>query len=134
MELKWSKFWNSSSQARKQRKYVFNAPLHIKHKFMAASLSKELRTQYNARSVPVRVGDIVTITAGQFKGKSGKVTKASLIKVKVYVEGAAVKRTDGSEAMYPIHPSNLMITKLNLTDKTREDKLEELKKKNDGNN
>ncbi len=130
MENKWSKFWNSSSQPRKQRKYAFNAPLHIRHKFMSASLSKELRKEYGVRSVPVRVGDSVKVMAGQFKGKTGKVTKVSLATLKVHVEGASVTRTDGTEALYPIHPSNLQIAKLDMSDKRRVEKLERLKKEN----
>ena len=66
---KFSKFWKSSTQARKQRKYVHNAPLHIKHKMLASSLSKELRKEHGVRSVPVRKDDFVTIKSGQFKGK-----------------------------------------------------------------
>lgn len=123
MKKLWSKSWKASTQKRKQRKYVFNAPLHIKHKLVNVSLAKELKTEYNTRSIPVRTGDTVKIMAGQFKETTGKVTKVSLGKTKVYVEGASVKRRDGSDAQYPIHPSNLMITKLDLSDKRRADKI-----------
>lgn len=123
MKKLWSKAWKASTQKRKQRKYVFNAPLHIKHKLVNVSLAKELKTEYNTRSIPVRTGDTVKIMAGQFKETTGKVTKVSLGKTKVYVEGASVKRRDGSDAQYPIHPSNLMITKLDLSDKRRADKI-----------
>ena len=68
----WSKVWKSSSQPRKQRKYLHNSPLHVKHKLMAAPLSKDLKKEHGVRSVPVRSGDTVTIRAGQFKGKTGK--------------------------------------------------------------
>lgn len=125
----FSKMWKSSSQPRKQRKYVHNAPLHIRHKLVAATLSKELREQYSARSIPVRKDDFVTIMTGQFKGQTGKVTKVSLARTFTHVEGAAVKKADGTDSLYPIHPSNLMITKLNLDDKKRVAKLERLSKK-----
>lgn len=128
MEKKFSKSWKSSSQTRKQRKYVFNAPLHIKHKLVSSALSKELRKDYSIRSVPVRVGDIVTVKSGQFKGISGKVTKVSLARVFAHVEGAVLKRADATEAHYPIHPSNLEITKLNLDDKLRVAKIKRAKK------
>jgi len=127
MQKLWSKVWNASTQKRKQRKYIFNAPLHIKHKLVNVSLSKELKTEHNTRSVPVRKGDTVKIMAGQFNGATGKVSKVSLGKTKVYVDGAAVKRRDGSDALYPIHPSNLMITKLDLSDKKRADKIAKFK-------
>lgn len=130
MKKNFSNAWKASSQTRKQRKYVFNAPLHVKHKFVNVSLSKDLKAEHSTRAVPVRVGDVVEIKAGQFKGTSGKVSKVSLIKTKVYVEGAAVKRRDGTDSLYPIHPSNLMITSLDLSDKTRADKLAKVKEAN----
>ena len=125
----WSKLWKSSSQKRKQRKYAFKAPLHIKHKMLGSSLSKELRKEHKVRSVPVRKGDTVKITTGQFKGKSGKVTKVSLANMRVYLEEASLTRTDGTNALYPIHPSNLEIIKLDLSDKKRAEKLERIKQK-----
>lgn len=130
MKKNFSNAWKASSQTRKQRKYVFNAPLHVKHKFVNVSLAKDLKAEHSTRAVPVRVGDVVEIKAGQFKGTSGKVSKVSLIKTKVYVEGAAVKRRDGTDSLYPIHPSNLMITSLDLSDKTRADKLAKVKEAN----
>lgn len=130
VEKKWSKFWNSSSQKRKQRKYLFNSPLHIKHRLLGASLSKELRKENGTRSVPVRKGDTVKVMSGQFKGKVGKVSKVSLARLKVYVEGVSVKRSDGTDSMYPIHPSNLQIMKLDLTDKSRADKIKKVKEGN----
>ena len=129
MKKLWSKEWKASSQKRKQRKYIFKAPLHIKHRLIGASLSKELRKEYNTRSVPVRKGDTVRVMAGQFKDLSGKVSRVSLSKLKVYVDKVTIKRRDGTDAMYPIHPSNLMITKLDLSDKARADKLGKFKKK-----
>ena len=123
MKNRWSKFWKSSTQTRKQRKYVYNAPLHIKHKMMSSNLSKDLRKEYEIRSIPVRKGDTVLIKTGQFKDKSGKVTKVSLKGSFVHIEGALIKRADGTDSMYPIHPSNLMITKLDLTDELRVKKL-----------
>lgn len=127
MKKLWSKVWNSSSQSRKQRKYIHNSPLHIKHKLIGATLSKELRKEHSTRSVPVRVGDFVEVISGQFKAKSGKVTKVSLTRLRVHVEGCAVKRSDGTDALYPIHPSNLMITKLDLSDNARAAKLKKIK-------
>lgn len=95
---------------------------------MSANLSKELRKENSVRSIPVRTGDTVKIMTGQFKGKTGKVTKVSLVKMKVYVDGVSTKRNDGTDAMYPIHPSNLQITKLDTSDKKRAEKIARLKK------
>ncbi len=124
MKKEFSKKWIRSKQVRKQRKYVYNAPLHIRRKMMSVNLSKELREKYHRRSFPVRTGDKVLVISGQFKGLTGKVEKVMLKKYKVYVEKAEVTKRDGSKAKYPIHPSNLRIIELNLDDKRRVDALE----------
>jgi large subunit ribosomal protein L24 len=124
----WSKFWKSSISLRKQRKYVYNAPLHLKHKMVSAGLSKELRKDYGFRSLPVRKGDTVKVISGGFKNNSGKVSRVSLARRIAYIEGVEQTRADGSKAMYPIHPSNLQIIKLDLSDKKRIEKIERLKK------
>ncbi|MFW6286127.1 MAG: 50S ribosomal protein L24 [Nanoarchaeota archaeon] len=124
---KWSKFWKSSVSIRKQRKYVYNAPLHVKHKMLSAGLSKELKSSYGFRTIPVRKGDTVKIISGGFKNKSGKISKVMLARGLVYIEGIEQLRADGSKAMYPIHPSNLQIIKLDLSDKRRVKKIERLK-------
>lgn len=127
MKNDWSSSWNSSKQPRKQRKYVFNAPLHIRRKLMAANLSKELQTKYNRRSFPIRKGDKVKIMRGQFKDKKGEITKVDLGKLKVYLEVASIVKRDGTKAFYPIFPSNLQITEFKLDDKMRKKALERTK-------
>lgn len=108
-----------SKKPRKQRKFLYNAPKHLRRKIMSAHLSKELRKQYKRRSFPIRKGDEVRIMRGEFKGKSGKVVKVDTKNYRVYVEGIKKKRTVGTEYLVPIHPSKLEIIKLNLEDKKR---------------
>ncbi len=108
-----------SKQPRKQRKFLYNAPLNIRHKIMSATLSKELREEYDRRSLPVREGDKVEIMRGDFKGHQGKVEKVDLKNYKVYVEGATIQKVDGTTAYFPIHPSKLRIIELNLDDEER---------------
>ena len=124
MKQIFSKLWKSSKQPRKQRKYRYNAPLHLKRKFISVNLSKELREKYGKRNVKVRSEDTVKIMSGQFKKKTGKVTKVDMKKLKIYVEGAENIKRDGSKVLYPIDPSNLMITNLTLTDVRRKKSLE----------
>ncbi|MBT3691530.1 50S ribosomal protein L24 [Candidatus Woesearchaeota archaeon] len=111
--------WKRSKQPRKQRKYRYNAPLHIRRKFMSSPLSKELKTKYTKNSVTVIKGDTVKVLRGQFKGKSGKVSKSNYQKIKVYIEGVEIIKKDGNKVQYPIHPSNIIITTLKLEDKKR---------------
>ena len=124
MRKKFSTKWNSSTQPRKQRKYRFNAPLHVKHKFMAAHLSKELRAKYKTRSMPVAKGDKVKVLVGQYKGRENKIERVDLKNTKVYITGVDRTKRDGSKSMYPIHPSNILITELKLDDKKRKQALE----------
>ena len=113
-----------SKQPRKQRKALFRAPLHRRQKLMSAHLSEELQEEYGKRSLPVRKGDTVRILRGDFKGHEGVVEKVDLKRMRIYVTGATVQRSDGSERLYPIHPSNVEITKLELKDEERKKILE----------
>ncbi len=113
-----------SKQPRKQRKARFKAPLHLRHKFMSAPLSRELREKYNRRSFPVRKGDTVRILRGDDRGAEGKVRSVDLKRERITVEGVVIARADLSEVPRPIHPSNVMITKLDLKDERRAAALE----------
>ena len=129
MKLKWSKHWNASKRPSKQRKYRYNAPLHIQRSFLSTHLSPELRKKYTLRNITIRKGDKVKIMRGQYKKKTGKVMRVLTISQKIYIEGIEVTKKDGSKAQVPLHPSNLMITELDLTDKYRKEKLEKKKTK-----
>jgi len=119
MKKEWSREWKRSKQPRKQRKYRYNAPNHVKHKLLSAHLSKELRKQIKKRSIPLRKGDEVEIMVGTFKKTKGIVERVDLKKLMVYIEGVKVKKVDGSQVSKPVDPSNLKILKLNLSDKMR---------------
>lgn len=124
MKTKWSTKWNSSKKPRKQRNYVRNAPLHVRSTLLGSHLSKELRAKHNTRSLRVRKGDKVKVIRGQHKGKTGTVDRVSTKYAKVYITGVEFIKKDGSKAMYPIKPSNLIIQELHA-DKRR---IEQVKK------
>lgn len=119
MKNAFSTAWIASKQPRKQRKYRYNAPLHIKRKFIHANLSKELRKKYQVRSLQVRKGDVVRIMRGSHKGKKGKIEQVLLKQTKVYVENIHMARKDGSKSYYPLQPSKLQIVELETSDKRR---------------
>jgi len=124
MKKEWSSKWIRSKQPRKQRKYRYNAPLHIRRKFVSAHLSPELRERFGKRSFPLRKGDEVKVMRGEFRGFKGVVEKVNLRDLKIYIEDLKVKKADGSEVLKPLRSSNLMIVKLNLDDKKRLEALE----------
>ena len=123
MKTEFSAAWKSSSQKRKQRKYRWNAPLHIKKNMMASHLSAELRKKHTKRAAVVRKDDKVKIMRGQFKGLTGKVDRVDVKRQNVFVRGAEGAKKDGTKTFYPLHPSNLMILELNLSDKRRVESL-----------
>lgn len=111
----------------KQRKMVFQAPAHIRYKLFAAPLSSELKASHGVNSLPIRSGDTVRIMRGDNKGFEGKITRVDRRKYKVYVEGLTREKVDGTTTFIPIHPSKVMITRLNLDDKWRKKILERKK-------
>jgi len=124
MKSIFSKSWISSKQPRKQRKYRYNAPEHIKRKFVSVNLSKELREKYAKRNFPLVKGDKVKIMRGQFKGKIGETERIDMKNLKIIIQGIENIKKDGTKVSYPIDPSNLMITDLKLDDKKRKASLE----------
>jgi large subunit ribosomal protein L24 len=103
----------------KNRKRRFNAPNHVRRKFLSAPLSPSLKIEYGARSMPVRRDDTVTITKGDRKLTEGKVLRVDSERSKIYIEGVTRNRMDGSMVQIPIRPENVMITRLELGDDKR---------------
>jgi ribosomal protein uL24 len=126
MKKKFSTAWKASSQTRKQRKYLANAPIHTQRKIMASHLSKELRTKYKKRSFPIRKDDEVKIMRGKFKGKTGKIADIDRARKRVAIEGIQRKKKDGTKINIFFNASVLQIQKLNLEDKKRVGALERM--------
>jgi large subunit ribosomal protein L24 len=102
-----------------------DAPLHVRQKYLHARLDKKLAEKYNLRSVQIRKGDTIKVLRGDFRDREGRVAKVNLKDELIEVDGVTVHKADGSEVARPIHPSNVIITKLDLKDKLRVDKLQE---------
>ena len=119
----FSKTWKESKDKSKQRKYKFNAPLHVKRNMLSSNLSKELREKYTRRSFPVVVGDKVKVARGSFKGKTGKITRVNVKDSKLLLDIAYTMKKSGAKAFYPVDASNVMIVEFNLKDSVREKKL-----------
>jgi len=111
----------------KQRKRLFNAPAHIRHKLMSAPLSHELTASKGAKTLPVRKGDTILIKRGDNKGFEGKVSRVDLKAFRIYIEGLTREKVDGTNIFLPIHPSKVEIRNLNLDDKWRKNILERKK-------
>ncbi len=120
MKTTFSTTWNHSKQPRKQRKFVKNAPLHIKRKvLLSAHLSKELQGQYGRRTITIRRGDKVRVLRGDFKGKTGVVDSISLVRGTIRIRGIEVVKKDGTKIMKSIPASNLEIIDISFDDPKR---------------
>jgi large subunit ribosomal protein L24 len=108
----------------KQRKELYNAPLHKKRNWISAHLEENLLLKYDKRAVPVVKGDTVKVMRGSFKGHEDKVANINTSKRSIEIEGITMSKADGNKIAKPLHASNVIIIKLNLTDKWRRKKLE----------
>ncbi|HDQ06273.1 MAG TPA: 50S ribosomal protein L24 [Candidatus Bathyarchaeota archaeon] len=107
-----------------QRKRLYQAPVTERYRRFSAPLSSKLQESHGTTSVPVRKGDTVLIMRGDRKGFEGKVTQINRKNYRIFVEGADREKVDGTKISVPIHPSKIMITRLNLDDKWRKKILE----------
>lgn len=127
-----------SSKSSKQRKSQFNAPMHVRRKRMSARLQLDKPDERLAgiRSVTVRVGDTVRVVRGdqahggkRVGGKRntnplvGKVVSLNIDTGRLVIEGATSVKADNKEEALPIHCSNVVVTRLDETDKLRMQKL-----------
>jgi len=113
-----------TTKPRKQRKRLYQAPLHERYQRFSSQLSSELKTSHKTRSVPVRKGDTVRIMRGDSKGVEGKVIRIDRKNYRIFVEGVTREKVDGTTIPVPIHPSKVMIARLNLDDKWRKAAME----------
>ena len=119
----------TSTKARKQRKARANAPLHKKRRMVSAHLDSALMKEYNVRSVAVRKGDTVRVIRGDkdFKASEAKVASVDLKSLKLIIENVTVPKADGTQKQKPVDPSNVLLTRLDLSDPWRKEKLDSLK-------
>merc|ERR1712072_1260948 len=93
-----------SVSRRKSRKAYFTAPSHLRRKLMSAPLSKDLRSKYNVRSLPVRRDDEVMIVRGHYHDREGKVITVYRKKWCIHVERVPRDKANGHTVPIPIHP------------------------------
>jgi len=113
-----------TQQPHKQRTQSEEASLHERHKQVHATLSSELRDEYDSRRVRVNEGDTVEVMRGDFAGEEGEVVDVDLKDAVVHVEDVTQEKADGEEVPRPLDASNLRVTALDLEDERREARLE----------
>ncbi len=109
-----------TTQPRKQRKRLYNMPIHQRHKLINVGLSENLRKKFNRRNMAIRKGDKVEVMRGEFKGTKSIVNKVDLRNLKIILDEVKRSKTDGTEVRIPVHPSNLRLIEPDMTDKKRQ--------------
>jgi len=108
----------------KQRRQIFTANSFERSKLISTRLSKELRKKYNVKNIPVRTGDVVYITKGDFAGTEGKVLKINYKKQRLEIDGISREKADKSKIMYAIDTSKVFIRRFGKVDQSRKKILE----------
>ena len=111
--------WRSSKNPKKQRKYRYEAPLHLRRKLMRIHLLGDLAKKHSIRNISVQKGDKIKVIKGDFKKLEGKVDRVDLKDYKIYVEGIERAKKDGTKALIPLAPANVILIELDLEDKRR---------------
>ena len=121
---------NKSKSARKQRKRLTSSPDHRFHKYLTVRLDEKLIEKYKfvISRIPIRKGDKVKVIRGGFRdpNKELEVATVHVRDNRIVLEGGVVPKSDGKQVPRWFKPSNLVITKLNLSDRRRRDKIERL--------
>ena len=105
-------------------KEYYNAPQHVVSKRISASLSDSLQSQYNTKTVRLRKNDVVKILSGEYKNLDGKITHVYTNENKISIDGVTREKLTGGTTPIKIHSSNVLITGLELKDKSRQEMLE----------
>jgi large subunit ribosomal protein L24 len=103
---------------------IYRASHVTRSKQVSSPLSKDLKKKFSKKSVRVVEGDSVKIVRGEFKGVDGKISKISIQKSSIAVEGVKKEKTKGEKFDVYVHSSNVIVTGLSSDDKWRISKLE----------
>ncbi|MFX0010031.1 MAG: 50S ribosomal protein L24 [Candidatus Hermodarchaeota archaeon] len=100
----------NSKHPRRQRKALYQHKNHQHSKLLSARVADFVKEEYGIKTLPIKVGDEVRITQGEFKDFEGEVielTKHQRVKIKE----ATFDKADGTQFHPAIHVSKLVITK-----------------------
>ncbi len=106
-----------------RKRMLYTASKHLLSKQLGSHLAKDLKEKHHCKSMRVIEGDSVKVLRGEFKGIEGKVTRVSTEKRGIAIEGIKREKLKGGNVDIFIHPSNVVITSLNLEDKWRQNRL-----------
>jgi len=109
----------SSTSPRRQRKALYSADSFERRLRMGVPLSRELRSRFRRRAVPIRKGDTVRVLSGSFAGREERVAKVHRRDYRVTLDNVTLKTAEDKLKPLTLGVSNLVITRLNLSDAWR---------------
>jgi len=115
-----------SKKPRKQHKALANAPYHQKNKAIRAPLDPVKYENSKVKRITLRTGDTVKVLRGSRQGHEGKIAAVNLKRGKVSIEKALLQKADNKEVPLWFDPSNLVVTKVDLSDPVRKEKFKGL--------
>ena len=102
-----------------RNKRIYRATNQVVNKQISSPLSQDLRKKYSRRSVRIMVDDTAKVIRGEYKGIAGKVSKISINKSSIAIEGNKKEKLKGDKIDVYIHSSNVIVTSLKTDDKWR---------------
>lgn len=109
----------SPRSARRQRKALYTASHQERRRRMTVPLSRELKTRFHRRAIPVRKGDTVRILGGSYVGREERVAKVDRRTFSVTLDNVTSKTGESKQTPLPIRTGHLVIVRLNLADPYR---------------
>lgn len=122
LQLLW--FDDIMTKRSKSIKLYFNTSNATISKRLSARVSTDLIEKYSRKTIRIRIGDTVKILIGQYKNIEGKITHIYTNENKISIEGVTREKLTGGTTPIKIHSSNVIITGLDLKDKSRQEMLE----------
>jgi large subunit ribosomal protein L24 len=114
---------SSPHSPRRQRRALYNSDSFERRRRMAVPLSRELRSRFHLRSLPLRKGDTVRVLSGSFVGREERVAKVDRRALSVTLDNVTLKAADEKLKPLALRPSHLVLTRLNLSDPWRRRRL-----------
>jgi len=109
----------SPHSPRRQRKALYTASTTERRTRMTVPLSRELRSRFHRRSLPVRKGDTVRVLGGSFAGREERVAKVNRRSYTVTLDNVTLKTADEKMKPLSLGVGHLVLTRLNLSDPWR---------------
>jgi len=109
----------SPHSPRRQRKALYSASTTERRIRMTVPLSRELRSRFHRRALPIRKGDTVRVLAGSYEGREERVAKVDRRGYTVTLDNVTLKTADEKMKPLSLGVGHLVITRLNLSDPWR---------------